>query len=176
MVDWIATNPEGLDRHSLEHAVRTAVAATLSVIFTRLCRMPEPYWAAVTSMVIMQSTLGASVSISVLRLIGTALGALAGAVLALHFGPNVYVFGAGIFLLGVLTAALHLERGGFRFAGITLAVVMLVVRVSSPWIVAVHRFVEVSLGIVVGLLMTLLWPERPAAPVATRTASSHAEH
>jgi len=37
---------------------------------------------------------------------------------------------------------------------------MLVVRYKSAWIGALHRFIEVSIGIVVGLLLTILWPER----------------
>jgi uncharacterized membrane protein YgaE (UPF0421/DUF939 family) len=92
--------------------------------------------------------------------IGTALGAAAGAIQAELFGPNVLVFGVTLFLLGVLSAALHLHRSAFRFAGITLAIVMLVVRGESPWLVAVHRSVEVSIGIVIGLLLTAVWHER----------------
>jgi uncharacterized membrane protein YccC len=145
MSRWIATNPAGLNRQSLEHAAKTAIAATIAVLTSRLCHLPEAYWAAVTTMVVMQSTLGASLSVSVLRLIGTALGAISGAVLAIAFGPNVYAFGAGILVLGVLTAAAHLDRSAFRFAGITLAIVMLVARANSPWIAAFHRFAEISI-------------------------------
>src|SRR5208282_4818183 len=159
-----ARESEGLNRQSLEHAVRTALAATVSVLVARLFNMPEAYWAGVTSMVVMQSTLGASLSVSVLRLIGTAMGALAGGLLATQFGPNVYVFGAGVLLLGVLTAALHCDRSAFRFAGITLAIVMLVMRTASPWLIALHRFLEVSIGIVIALLLTAIWPERTLAP------------
>ena len=164
MATWIATDPAGLNRNSLEHAAKTAIAAIVATAVSRLCRLPEAYWAAVTTMVVMQSTLGASLSVSLLRLIGTALGAVAGALLASFFGPNVYVFGAGILLLGIITAAAHLDRSAFRFAGITLAIVMLVVRVNSPWIVAAHRFAEISIGIVIGLVTVLVWPERAAPP------------
>jgi len=165
MVDWIVTNPAGLNRQTLENAARTAAAATLAALLSRLLRLPEGWWAAVSAMVVMQSTLRASLSISILRLIGTAMGVALGALLAVYFGANMYVFGAGVFLLGLLTAALHLERAAFRFAGIALAIVMLVVRAQSPWTIAVHRFLEVSLGIVLGLLVTLVWPER-ASPAA----------
>jgi uncharacterized membrane protein YgaE (UPF0421/DUF939 family) len=175
MVEWIATNPAGLNRQSLENAARTAIAATLSAVVSRVLRLPEVWWAAITAMVVMQSTLGASLSISTMRLIGTALGAVAGAVLAIYFGPNLYVFGAGVFLLGLLAAALHLERAAFRFAGITLAIVMLILRVQSPWITALHRFLEVSLGIMFGLLITLIWPERPAAPAPAAAPASAPE-
>ncbi len=40
---------------------------------------------------------------------------------------------------------------------------MLVPRGIAPWLIAVHRFVEVSLGIAVALALTALWPERGLA-------------
>jgi len=166
MSEWIVTDPAGLNRQSLERAARTALAATLAVIASRLFHLPEGWWAAVTTMVVMQSTLGASVSISLLRLIGTALGAAAGGLLGFYFGANVYVFGAGVLLLGVLISVMHFDRSAFRFAGIALAIVMLVIRTESVWTVALHRFLEVYLGILIGLLITLIWPEIPASAAA----------
>jgi uncharacterized membrane protein YgaE (UPF0421/DUF939 family) len=47
----------------------------------------------------------------------------------------------------------------YRFAAITLSIVLLIAHTRPPWIVALHRFVEVSLGIAVALLVTVLWPE-----------------
>src|ERR1700687_5611117 len=108
----------------------------------------------------MQSTLGAALKVSGQRLAGTALGAGAGALLAARFGANVIAFGAGVFALGLVCAVLRLERNAYRYAGGTLAVVMLVARDRVAWIVAAHRFVEVSIGIVVGLALTALCPER----------------
>jgi uncharacterized membrane protein YccC len=32
-------------------------------------------------------------------------------------------------------------------------------RANQAWIIAVHRFVEVSIGIAVGLAITAFWPE-----------------
>ena len=37
---------------------------------------------------------------------------------------------------------------------------MLVPRSTSAWLVAIHRFFEVSLGIAVGLMLSASWPER----------------
>jgi len=170
MPQWLTTDPAGLNRRALEHAAKSAIAATISILASRLCHLPEAYWAAIASMVVMQSTLGASLSISVSRLIGDALGALSGAILAIAFGSNIYVFGAGVFVLGLLTADIHLDRSAFRFAGITMVVVMLIPRPDSPWMVALHRFSEISIGIVIGLLLVFLWPERPAAPAVTAAA------
>ena len=43
---------------SITHAIRTATAATVSVVIARLAQMPEAYWAAIATLVVMQSTLG----------------------------------------------------------------------------------------------------------------------
>src|SRR5207253_9139503 len=50
---------------SIGHAIRTAVAATVSVIIARLVQMSEAYWAAIATLVVMQSTLGATLTLSV---------------------------------------------------------------------------------------------------------------
>jgi uncharacterized membrane protein YccC len=63
-----------------------------------------------------------------------------------------------------LICALMLGRNAFRYAGITLAIVMLVARPEPAWMIAIHRFLEISVGIAVGLLLTAVWPEpEPAA-------------
>jgi uncharacterized membrane protein YccC len=162
MTSLVITTPSRLDRVAVEHAARTAVGATISLLVARLFSLPESYWAAVTTMIVLQSTLGAALSVSALRFIGTVMGAAAGAVQATVFGPNVLAYCATIVLLGILNAALHLDRSAFRFAGITLTIVMLVVHGNSPWIVAVHRAIEVSIGIVIGLLLTAVWPTAAA--------------
>jgi uncharacterized membrane protein YccC len=141
------------------HAIRTAIAAVASLLIARLFKLPEAYWAAIATMIVMQSTLGAAWAVSKDRLVGTALGATAGALLATYAGQNVAAFGAGIFALGILCAILGVERAAYRYAGITLVIVMLIARTQPAWIVAIHRFVEISVGIAVGLILTAVWPE-----------------
>jgi uncharacterized membrane protein YccC len=154
-----------VDRKELIHAVRAATAAVASLLIARLFRLPEAYWAPIATIVVMQSTLGAAWTVSRERLAGTALGAIAGAVLATYAGQNIAAFGAGIFALGVLCAILRVERGAYHYAGITLVIVMLIARTQPAWIVAIHRFFEISVGIAVALLLTAVWPE-PAQTTA----------
>ncbi len=148
-----------VERRSVEDAVRTTVAAILSLLVAELFRMPEAYWATITTIIIMQSTLGAALSVSGQRLAGTVLGAGTGALLATYFDSNLAMFGVGLFLLGILCAVLRLETA-YRFAGVTLAIIVLIGRDRSAWVIAEHRLIEVSVGIAVGLMMTIVWPER----------------
>jgi len=157
-----------VDRNWLKHSARTAVAAMVSLLVARLFTLPEAYWSAITTLIVMQSSLGAALGISVRRFAGTALGAAMGALLATWVPANFLAFGVGIFLTGLLCAFIggvhqrlrdQLDRTAYRYAGIALAIVMLVVRSQPAWVVAIHRFIEVSIGIAVGLALTLLWPE-----------------
>jgi uncharacterized membrane protein YgaE (UPF0421/DUF939 family) len=154
------SEPENLP--SVIHSIRTAIAATVSLAVARLFGLPEAYWAAIATLVVMQSTLGATLLISVERVAATALGALAGALLATYFTQNLPVFAAAVFVLGLLCTAFRMERSAYRYASVTLAIIMLIPRTNAAWIVALHRFFEVSVGIVVALALAAVWPERQA--------------
>jgi uncharacterized membrane protein YccC len=156
------------------HSLRTAAAGTASLAAATLLRLPEGYWAAITTIIVMQSTLGAAWTTSKQRLIGTALGTVLGGLVASRLEPGILLFGASILFLGLVCGALRLDLSAYRFAGITLAIVMLVVRSQPPWLIAAHRFVEVSLGIAVALVLTALWPAREPLPFGSARASSPA--
>ena len=148
------------DRPILVHSARTAVAAVASWSMARLFGLPEAYWAPITTLVIVQSSLGAALTVSCQRFVGTALGSSVGAIVATYFGPRVPALGVGVFILGLLCAATKVDRSAYRFGGIALAIVLLVPRTGSAWKIALHRFAEVSIGIAVALFLTLVWPER----------------
>jgi len=64
------------------------------------------------------------------------------------------------FFLGFLCVLAHLDRSANRFGGVTLAIVLLIPRAEPAWMIAFHRFAEVSIGIAVALLLATLWPEQ----------------
>ena len=144
---------------SITHAIRTAVAATVSVMIARLVQMPEAYWASIATLVVMQSTLGATLTLSLERIVATAVGASVGALEAHFFGANLIAFALAIILIGLLSFAFRLEKTAYRYASITLAIIILIPRSNPPWTIALHRFVEVSVGIIVALAVVALWPE-----------------
>jgi uncharacterized membrane protein YccC len=156
-------NVESVVRPVVVHSARTAVAAVASVLVARSFRLPETYWAPITTLVITQSSLGAAFTVSWQRLVGTALGAAVAALVGSLFGSSLLVFAATIFALGPLCAITRSDRSAYRFAGVTLAVVLLIPRANPTWQIAVHRFAEVSVGIAVALILAVVWPEREEA-------------
>src|SRR5213596_439178 len=153
---------------SMTHAIRTAVAATASVVIARLVQMPEAYWAAIATLVVMQSTLGATLTLSIERIVATAVGASVGAIEASYFRANLVAFAVAIFLTGLLSIAFRLEKTAYRYASVTLTIIVLIPRSGAPWTIALHRFIEVSVGIIVALAVAALWPEhRRPSPKGT---------
>jgi uncharacterized membrane protein YgaE (UPF0421/DUF939 family) len=148
----------------LRYPARITIAAVLALVAARVLGFPEVYWAPVSAVVVVQSDFGSSLTMSWHRLAGTAIGACAGALLVAYMGRGVIPFGFGIFGIGLLSIALRLERPANRFAAITFALVFLAVRAEPVWVIALHRFLEVSVGIVAGLLLSSVWPEPETGP------------
>jgi uncharacterized membrane protein YgaE (UPF0421/DUF939 family) len=126
------------------------------MLLARSLKLPEYYWAPISAIVIIQSTIDPK-TLAWQRFAGTALGAALGALIATFFPSTALVYAVGIFVCGVLSALLRFH-GAYRFAAITLSIILLIAHQRPAWIVASHRFVEVSLGIAVALAVAELWP------------------
>jgi len=146
--------PKGFD--SILDSLRTALAAVAAMLLARLLRLPEYYWAPISTIVVIQSTIP-PLTLGWQRFVGTALGAVVGASIASFFHPSAAIYAAGILLCGLLAYSFRVG-GAYRFAAITLSIVFLIPHAHGPWVTAWHRFLEVSLGIVVALLVTIVWP------------------
>ncbi|MGA9392088.1 MAG: FUSC family protein [Candidatus Sulfotelmatobacter sp.] len=154
------TSRLGVSRAALIKSARAAVAAVASMLLARGLKLPEFYWAPISTIVVLLSTVD-PLTVAWQRFAGTALGAALGALAGTYLPPNWIVYGLCIFVCGILSALLRIASA-YRFAAITLTIVLLIAHTRPPWIVATHRFVEVSLGIAVALLVTVIWRE-PAA-------------
>jgi uncharacterized membrane protein YccC len=152
----------GVSGEWLAISARTAIAGVVSLLVARALKLPEAFWAPITAMVVMQSTLGAAEKVSAQRLGGTALGAVLGVILRKYFDSSVVAFALGVFVLGMLSAVFHINRAAYRFSGMTLAIVMLIQHAGSPWVIGFDRFLEVAIGIAASLLTTAAWPGPPA--------------
>ena len=69
------------------------------------------------------------------------------------------MFGAWIFIPGTICPVIRLVHSAYQFAGVTFAIVTLVVRTSARWIIVIHRLIEVSPGIAVALVLAAILRE-----------------
>jgi uncharacterized membrane protein YccC len=149
----------------LKHAIKSGLAAALAAAFCQLLGWPRIPWAAVTAVVVMQSNLGGAFYASWQRLLGTAMGGLAGALTAtaLASASGLPWLTPPAVALGVTAVILVCSRLGwtdaYRVAGLTVILVVLSTSDDSPWLVGVERFRDVAVGILAALAVTVtVWP------------------
>src|ERR1035438_1587205 len=119
----------GSGRAALMNSARATVATVASLLLARILKLPEFYWAPISTIVILLSTID-PLTLAWQRFAGTALGAALGALIATYLHPNWIVYGVGIYVCGILCALLRMDSA-YRFAAITLTIVLLVAHTRS---------------------------------------------
>lgn len=146
-------------RRLLIHAAKTAFAASLCWVVTRAIGLPDGYWGSISSVIVLQSNVGSTVTASRDRLIGTVIGAIIGFSFSL-FGVLPWNYFLAIFVALVLCGLIGL-RASSRLAGVTITVVMLIQHNGPRWDLPMARVSEVVIGILIALAVsTLVFPDR----------------
>lgn len=113
-------------------------------------------WAVISSIVILQSSLGLGYLEGYKRFIGVFLGSLLGGLACTWFGWQPLHLAISLFVTVVLMGLLKLQVST-RIACLSCAIVMVVWSlnpIGSPWIFALHRFADSCLGLFVGLIVS----------------------
>ena len=96
------------------------------------------------------------------RLIGTAIGALLGWGTFYVWHGHYLMYGLAVLLCVLACSMLEFEKAG-RLAAVTLTIIVLIKIDNGPGKAALARFLEVSVGIIVAMVVThLVFPQRPA--------------
>lgn len=137
-------------------AARLLIGAFGAYIIAEASGLAQSFWSVVTALVVIQSSVGGTVNASIDRIIGTVMGALVGALTGvLHpFDlPPWLPLVLALLPLSFVAAA----RPGYRIAPITAVIVILAGVDFHPfWLGAVYRVLEISLGTVVGVVVSLV--------------------
>jgi hypothetical protein len=146
-------------RAELRLGLRITAAGMIGYLLAYLLRLPQGYWTVFTAVLVVQGSVGGSFKAAVDRLIGTLSGAAYGAIIA-TIVPHASPVMAGLALLISLAplAVLAAMSPSFRVAPITAVILLLgsAGATEGPFVAATFRIVEVGLGGVVGLVISLL--------------------
>lgn len=165
--DWRRFVGMGLSRAALakaaarktewRHAIRVSSAVLAAYTLATLLRLPQGYWAVFTAVIVVQSSLGATITASIERFMGTVVGAVAGAGAAMLHARWPEAGGPILAVTAALLAFLAAVRPALKVAPIT-AVIMLIGTSThmDPLVAAFLRTAEITVGSVVGVAATLL--------------------
>jgi uncharacterized membrane protein YccC len=162
----------------LRLAVRVTSAAILAFAFAKLLGFPHGYWAVITAIIVMQTSVGGSLKAAVDRLLGTMAGALYGAGIALLV-PHASTSGLAAAMVIAIAplALLAAVRANFKAAPITAFIVLVPMsgQEVAPLTYALDRILEISIGSVVGMATSLLILPARAHQVLARVAAKAAD-
>jgi uncharacterized membrane protein YccC len=141
-----------LEASDWRHVVRVSIAAALCYELTRWFGAEEGWWAAITSIVVLQSQVGNTLQSAKDRLIGTAIGALLGWPVSIFWHGRVIIYALAVALVLLLCNLFRLGSAG-RLGAVALSVIVLIHFQMSPGRAALLRFFEVAIGVIVALIV-----------------------
>jgi uncharacterized membrane protein YccC len=140
----------------LRLVIRALTAAALSLVIADALAFPQSYWAVFTALIIVQGSVGGTLAAGLDRFIGTLAGAVLGAAVAVT-GEFWRVPQVLLLMLAVAPVALLAAiRPSFRIAPVTAAILLLTTPSNaSPIISAMDRVIEIALGTVIGIVVSI---------------------
>jgi len=154
ITDW----PQG-QRAAIRLALRTMLAGLITFTLAHLLELPQGYWAVLTSVIVMQASVGGSLKAGLDRMLGTVAGAIWGVSVTLAI-PHHDTLTLGLTLAVALTplALVAALKSNYRVAPVTAIIVLLSTTgvQLGPVRYAIDRVLEIGLGCLVGFAVSLL--------------------
>ena len=138
-------------------ALQMAVGAMAALYLATWLNLPHPYWSVISAIVVIQASVGGGVlTVARDRAIGTATGALAGAVFAFLRPPGLESMALSIAVSAGLLAFLAAGRPWLKVAPVTATIVIAGgTGAEGPASLALDRVMEILVGSGVGVLAIL---------------------
>jgi uncharacterized membrane protein YccC len=159
----------------LRFALRMTLAGLVTYGLSQVLHLPQSLWAVLTALIVMQASVGAALKATFERMTGSIGGAVWGGAMAAVLPHATPVSEAVAFVLAVAPlAVLAAVKPAYRVAPVTAAILILNTRLSAsgPLVSAVERVIEVGLGSVIALLVSLtVFPIRGHNVLAQAAAS-----
>lgn len=150
--------------------IRTAIATTLAVVFGEAVSPSEnAVMAALSAMMVVQSSAYATVGMTLQRILGTSIGVLVASVYVNILGASMLVYGLGIVLALVMARVMPVAES----ARSQVVISMMVVLTLGPgeWISDIGRVIDTVVGGLIAMAVVLVYPPKPdLAPARTAFA------
>jgi uncharacterized membrane protein YccC len=160
-------------------ALASALSVALAALAALLLHSDEPWWAAISAWMVARSSLAVALSRGVMRIIGSAAGAVIAVIVLGLFAYDPLPFCLCLFAMasvGLFGFAKSPHGYAWLISAITGNLVMLIAleQPQTAFTIAVNRVADVTIGTTAALLITFLLPALPDAPVSPAASSPSA--
>lgn len=132
------------------HGVMSAAAALLAYLPTQALNQREGFWAAITTIAVLQTDFRATRKVGRDQLLGAATGGVIGLGIWLGLGQHLAAYAIAVALSLTACWALNVASAA-RLAGITATIILLVPHESTAQRIFGSRVIEVGWGVVVAI-------------------------
>jgi uncharacterized membrane protein YccC len=144
---------------ALRLALRTTLAGLITFALGHLLKLPQAYWAVLTSIIVVQGSVATSLKAVADRILGTVTGALWGVIVTLvvpHHSP--VALGATLVVALAPLALMAALWPSYRLAPITAVIVLLSTTGAQlgPVHYALDRVLEIMIGCFIGLAVSVV--------------------
>jgi uncharacterized membrane protein YgaE (UPF0421/DUF939 family) len=141
---------------ALFQGLSAACVAVFCYLTARLLpSLRDVYWAPIAAIVVLYPDREATKSAAAQRFLGTAVGSLIGWASAVLWHEHIVLYGVAVFFAVGVCYLLRLGTAA-RLCAVTVTVITLIPRPEPVYLVAFHRFVEVSYGVTCALVYTIV--------------------
>ncbi|SEO45944.1 Fusaric acid resistance protein family protein [Rhodospirillales bacterium URHD0017] len=155
-----------------------ACSVMLATYLALLLEIQSPWWAAISAFMSLTATGGGSLRRGLLRMAGTAAGALLGFIMARwlpydHFA--MYLFIAGVTMLGVVAMQVSPHGLAWMFLSIT-SILVLLEAINNPLqaaSIAYYRMFEVGIGVLSAIIVANILQDWHREPPPTAPGWRH---
>jgi len=132
--------------------IKTAIAVTLSVFISQLLKLEYPFYAAIATLISMQSSVYESFKVGRNRMFGTFIGAVFGLIGSLISPNNPILCGIGVIFVIYLCVLLKWFKS-VVIACVVFLVIMTNMGGRDPLIFSASRLTETFLGILIAVII-----------------------
>jgi uncharacterized membrane protein YccC len=147
-------------RVQLALTLRMTLAAILSLLLAQVLDLPLPLWTVLTALIVTQMSVGRSLKASIDYMLSTVGGTIYGGALAILIPHKSEWSLLLVLFLAVaplsLLAALRRNLNAVPVSSVIIVLMPAIAHAGGPFETAIFRVLEVTLGVVVGLLVSFL--------------------
>ncbi len=138
----------------LQLSIRSGLSAALAVASAEFLRLPHPLYAMIGAVIVTDLSPSQTRKLGLRRLVGSALGALVGAVASSFLPSAPWSIGLSVLVAMFLSHLLQLE-GAAKVTGYVCGIVVLG-HSGDPWSYSVYRLAETILGVGIAILVSMV--------------------
>ena len=130
--------------------IKTAIAVVLSILISKAIKMEYPFYAAIASIISMQSSVEDSFKTGRNRMLGTIIGAIIGFLCALINPESLILVGLGIVIVIYLCNLLSWKESS-SIGCVVFCAIMLNIKGNNPLFYSLNRILDTFVGIIVAI-------------------------